>query len=130
MAGYETIPKETEPLVAAAPKSASPKFKITAAALCLACAVAGYHAPAAVRYLAFSTEGNGNLPNNVVYSRDVQICLEDDSDYCLRLCGNLGDKVADLARSSGEEPVASPRHRAGVASMAWRSTRRFSTDAP
>ena len=29
---------------------------------------------------------------------------------------------ADLARSSGEEP-ASPRHRAGVASMAWRTTR-------
>ena len=33
----------------------------------------------------------------------------------------LGDGVADLARSSGEEP-ASPRHRAGVASMASRST--------
>ena len=29
---------------------------------------------------------------------------------------------AVLARSSGEEP-ASPRHRAGVASMAWRTTR-------
>ena len=29
----------------------------------------------------------------------------------------LGDDAADLARSSGEEP-ASPRHRAGVASMA------------
>ena len=41
----------------------------------------------------------------------------------------LGDDSADLARSSGEEP-ASPRHRAGVASMAWRSTRRFSTNAP
>ena len=44
------------------------------------------------------------------------------------LCGNqpvrrvLGDDAAVLARSSGEEP-ASPRHRAGVASMAWRSTR-------
>ena len=36
----------------------------------------------------------------------------------------LGDDVAVLARSSGEEP-ASPRHRAGVASMAWRTTRRF-----
>ena len=33
------------------------------------------------------------------------------------------------APSSGEEP-ASPRHRAGVASMAWRSTRRFRTNAP
>ena len=32
----------------------------------------------------------------------------------------LGDDVAVLAPSSGEEP-ASPRHRAGVASMAWRS---------
>ena len=30
--------------------------------------------------------------------------------------------AAVLARSSGEEP-ASPRHRAGVASMAWRTTR-------
>ena len=51
------------------------------------------------------------------------------------LCGNqpvrrvqfftksfLGDDAADLARASGEEP-ASPRHRAGVASMAWRTTR-------
>ena len=41
----------------------------------------------------------------------------------------LGDGAAILARSSGEEP-APPRHRAGVASMAWRSTRRISTNAP
>ena len=41
----------------------------------------------------------------------------------------LGDGAAVLAPSSGEEP-ASPRHRAGVASMAWRSTRRFSANAP
>ena len=34
----------------------------------------------------------------------------------------LGDDAAVLAQSSGEEP-ASPRHRAGVAPMAWRSTR-------
>ena len=34
--------------------------------------------------------------------------------------GFIGDDPADLARSSGEEP-ASPRHRAGVASMAWRT---------
>ena len=34
-----------------------------------------------------------------------------------------------LARSSGERPTP-PRHRAGVASMAWRSTRRFRTNAP
>ena len=50
------------------------------------------------------------------------------------LCGNqpvrrvLGDDTAVLAPSSGEE-AASPRHRAGVASMAWRTTRRFSTNA-
>ena len=41
----------------------------------------------------------------------------------------LGDDAAVLAPSSGEEP-APPRHRAGVASMAWRSTRRFRTNAP
>ena len=41
----------------------------------------------------------------------------------------LGDDVAVLARVSGEEP-ASPRHRAGGASMASRTTRRFSTNAP
>ena len=34
----------------------------------------------------------------------------------------LGDDAAVLARSSGKEP-ASPRHRAGVASMAWGTTR-------
>ena len=34
----------------------------------------------------------------------------------------LGDDAAILARSSGEEP-APPRHRAGVASMVWRTTR-------
>ena len=37
--------------------------------------------------------------------------------------------MAALARSRGEEP-ASPRHGAGVASMAWRSTRLFRTNAP
>ena len=41
----------------------------------------------------------------------------------------LGDDAAALGPSSGEEP-ASPRHRAGVASMAWRATRRSSTNAP
>ena len=40
----------------------------------------------------------------------------------------LGDDAAVLARSSGEEP-ASPRHRAGAASMAWRPMRRVSTNA-
>ena len=41
----------------------------------------------------------------------------------------LGDDAAVPAPSSGDEP-APPRHRAGVASMAWRTTRRFSTNAP
>ena len=41
----------------------------------------------------------------------------------------LGDDAAVLAPSSGDEPAA-PRHRAGVASMAWRSTRRLSMKAP
>ena len=41
----------------------------------------------------------------------------------------LGDDAAVLARSSGEE-FTSQRRRAGVASMAWRPTRRFSTNAP
>ena len=41
----------------------------------------------------------------------------------------LGDGAAVLAPSSGEERRP-PRHRAGVASMAWRTTRRFSTNAP
>ena len=41
----------------------------------------------------------------------------------------LGDDAAVLARSSGEE-FTPPRRRAGVASMAWRSTRRFSTITP
>ena len=34
----------------------------------------------------------------------------------------LGDGATVLTRSSGEEP-ASPRHRAGIASTAWRTTR-------
>ena len=41
----------------------------------------------------------------------------------------LGDGVAVLALSRAEEP-APPRYRAGVASMAWRTTRRFSTKTP
>ena len=41
----------------------------------------------------------------------------------------LGDDAAVLAPSSDEEP-APPRYRAGVASMAWRTTRIFSTKAP
>ena len=41
----------------------------------------------------------------------------------------LGDSAVVLTLSSGEEP-APPRHRADAASTAWRSTRRFGTNAP
>ena len=53
----------------------------------------------------------------------VPVCVK------INQCVGDGDDAAALVPSSGEEP-ASPRHRAGVASMAWRSTRRFSTNAP
>ena len=55
----------------------------------------------------------------------VVICVEiNQCGGCTRQYTKsfLGNDVAVLARSSGEEP-ASPRHRAGVASMAWRTTR-------
>ena len=45
----------------------------------------------------------------------VLICVEINQSF-------PGDDAAVLARSSGEEPE-SPRHRAGVASMAWRTRR-------
>ena len=41
---------------------------------------------------------------------------------CVETNQCVGCTAAVLAPSSGEEP-ASPRHRAGVASMAWRTTR-------
>ena len=58
--------------------------------------------------------------------------FEDDRATCRpawKSTSVSGADAADLARSSGEEP-ASPRHRAGVASMAYRTTRRLSTNAP
>ena len=57
----------------------------------------------------------------------VVICVEiNQCGGCTRQYTKsfLGNDVAVLARSSGEEP-ASPRHRAGVASMASRTTQRF-----
>ena len=53
------------------------------------------------------------------WRQHVASCVE--INQCVG-CTFLGDDAAVLARSSGEEP-ASPRHRAGVASMAWRTTR-------
>ena len=73
----------------------------------------------------------------VFMAQPILLELEAPIKICGDLCGNqpvcwvhrqfftksfLGDDAAVLARSSGEEP-ASPRHRAGVASMAWRTTR-------
>ena len=43
-------------------------------------------------------------------------------DGAVAACVEINQCVGCSARSSGEEP-ASPRHRAGVASMAWRTTR-------
>ena len=84
MASYSTIPKdEAEPLVAAAPKAASPKFKATALAICLFSAVAGDQAPKAIKYLSFGATGGNNLPSSELNgSWDVQICLK-GKNYCL-----------------------------------------------
>ena len=64
---------------------------------------------------------------------DVEFCVETSQCVgCTRQFFTksfLGDDAAVLARSSDGEPVL-PRHRAGVASMAWRTTRRFRTNAP
>ena len=58
---------------------------------------------------------------------EINQCVECTRQFFIK--SFLGDDAAVLAPSSGEEPT-SPRHRAGVASMAWRSTRRFGTNAP
>ena len=58
---------------------------------------------------------------------EINQCVRCTREFCTK--SFLGDDVAALAPSSGEES-ASPRHRAGVASMAWRTTRRFSTNTP
>ena len=64
------------------------------------------------------------------FAEEARGCVEiNQCDGCTRQFFTksfLGDDAADLARSSGKEP-ASPRHRAGVASMAWRTTRRERT---
>ena len=69
----------------------------------------------------------------VMNAGDVEVCVEINQCVgCTRQFFTksfLGDDAAVLARSSGEES-ASPRHRAGVALMAWRLTRRISTNAP
>ena len=87
--------------------------------------------------------GGASRKEAIVARRKLPVpdtAVADAYSLCLRLCGNHqcvgcpqqshpGDDAAVLARSSSEEP-ALPRHRAGVASMAWRTMRRFSTKAP
>ena len=60
-----------------------------------------------------------------------EACMTPGGPACgLELCGNQPVRdAAVLAPSSGEEP-ASPRRRAGIMKMAWRTTRRFSTKTP
>ena len=54
-------------------------------------------------------------------NKTVTICVEINQCVgCTKVF--LGDDAAVLARSSGEE-ITPPRRRAGVASMAWRTTR-------
>ena len=59
------------------------------------------------------------------YNTNVKICVEINQCVgCTRQFFTksfLGDGVAVPAPSSGDKP-APPRHRAGVASMAWRTT--------
>ena len=66
-------------------------------------------------------------PENVLFCVEINQCVGCTRQFFSK--SFLGDDAAVLARSRGEEP-ASPRHGAGVASMAWRTTRRFSTNAP
>ena len=70
------------------------------------------------------------LPANAKIDVNNAMAREFSAYPCVEINQCVGcNDAAVLAPSSGEEP-ASPRHRAGVASMAWRSTRRFSENAP
>ena len=63
-----------------------------------------------------------------LFEAAVEAGADDVVDDCVEINQCVGG-AAVLARASGEER-APPRYRAGVASMAWRTTRRFSTNAP
>ena len=63
-----------------------------------------------------------------LFEAAVEAGADDVVDDCVEINQCVGG-AAVLARASGEER-APPRYRAGVASMAWRMTRRFSTNAP
>ena len=59
-------------------------------------------------------------------STECQVCMARAKDTALV---PVWKSTSVSGASTGEEP-ASPRHRAGVASMAWRTTRRICTNAP
>ena len=59
-------------------------------------------------------------PENVLLCAEINWCVGCTRQFFSK--SFLGDDAAVLARSSGKES-ASPRHRAGIASMAWRTTR-------
>ena len=66
--------------------------------------------------------GSGSSTEDIQYAIEAGTCVEINQCVgCTRQFFTksfLGDDVAVLARSSGEEP-ASPRRQAGAASMAW-----------
>ena len=70
--------------------------------------------------LAFAlvTAGSGLVGAAVVACVEIKQCVECTREFFTK--SFLGDDAAVLAPSSGEEP-ASPRHRAGIASMACKS---------
>ena len=77
------------------------------AVLALSFSLAGTAVPSAVKALAFSTTGNGDLPAPL-YSQDVQICLADNTDYCIGVPGKgdngLNDASSDLTVYSESTP--------------------------
>ena len=84
--------------------------------------------PKGMRWVRKAAEECRPLPKlEVVICVDINQCVGCTRQFFTK--SFLGDNVAMLVPSSGEEPTP-PRHRADVASMAWRSTRRFSANAP
>ena len=91
--------------------------------------VAGAPALEAIKPLPSAAADDGrhrwiwSLAVAVIGTRELYVvvlaCVE--IKQCVR-CTFLDDDAAVMAPSSGEEP-APPRHRAGIASMAWRTTR-------
>ena len=76
---------------------------------------------AKLRQLSFNLKKNSELRSDAVWKSTSASGVPDNS--------SLRHFLA-MTRPSWLEEPASPRHRAGVASMAWRTTRRFSTNAP